>query len=80
MSTEPLEPDTAAEEGPANGAADPLGPSAPQPAPTGEPRRPGSAPHSAENIRDDQGTHAAGAVPASPGQDADAADRPGDGG
>ena len=74
MTTEPT--------GPANHADDPLGPSAPQPGPTGEPRRPGSAPHSTGNIREDQGTHAAGAVPASPEQagDAEKADRPGDAG
>ena len=72
MTTEPT--------GPANDAEDPLGPSAPQPGPTGEPRTPGSAAHSAGNIREDQGTHAAGTVPASPDGDADAedADRPGD--
>ena len=57
MTTEPT--------GPANDAEDPLGPSVPQPGPTGEPRTPGSAAHSADNIRDDQGTHAAGTVPAS---------------
>ncbi|WP_146362904.1 hypothetical protein [Arthrobacter yangruifuii] len=58
MTTEPT--------GPSNDAESPLGPSAPQPHPTGEPRTPGSAAHSAGNIRDDQGTSAAGSVPAAP--------------
>ena len=70
MTTEPT--------GPANDAEDPMGPSAPQPGPTGEPRTPGSAAHSAGNIREDQGTHAAGTVPASPEQADEDADRPGD--
>ena len=61
MTTEPT--------GPANDAEDPLGPSAPQPGPTGEPRTPGRAAHSAANIREDQGTSAAGTVP--PGADED---------
>ena len=69
MTTEPT--------GPANDAEDPLGPSAPQPGPTGEPRTPGSASHSAGNIRDDQGTAPAGAVPASPKQADDAAEAEG---
>ncbi|MCC9175514.1 MULTISPECIES: hypothetical protein [Arthrobacter] len=66
MTTEPT--------GPANDAEDPLGPSAPQPGPTGEPRRPGSASHSAGNIRDDQGTSPAGAVPAAQDKADEAAD------
>ncbi|MCC3279841.1 hypothetical protein LJ754_11850 [Arthrobacter sp. zg-Y40] len=86
MAREPLEHGRADSEGPANGAKDPLGPSAPQSGPTGEPRTPGHKAHSAGNIRDDQGTHAAGTVPAS-GDPRDAErdggldeDRPGDAG
>ena len=56
MTTEPT--------GPANTDEDPLGPSAPQPEPTGDPRRPGSSPDSASNIRDAQGTSPGGTVPA----------------
>ncbi|KPN19314.1 MULTISPECIES: hypothetical protein [Arthrobacter] len=55
MTTEPT--------GPANEAEDPLGPSAPQPEPTGAPRMPGQEQESAGNIREAQGTHAAGTVP-----------------
>lgn len=55
MTTEPT--------GPANDAEDPLGPSAPQPEPTGSPRTPGSTDESAGNIREEQGTHAPGTVP-----------------
>lgn len=50
--------------GPANNDEDPLGPSAPQPEPTGDPRRPGSSADSADNIRDAQGTSPGGTVPA----------------
>lgn len=56
MTTEPT--------GPANDAEDPLGPSVPQPEPTGSPRKPGTADESAGNIREEQGTHAPGTVPA----------------
>ena len=69
MTTEPT--------GPANDADDPLGPSAPQPAPTGAPRSPGSVGESdnasaAGNIREEQGTHAPGTVPPGHSSDADA--------
>lgn len=50
--------------GPANDAADPLGPGAPQPEPTGDPRRPGQSRHGAANIREAQGTSPGGTVPA----------------
>ena len=63
MTTEPT--------GPANTDEDPLGPSAPQPEPTGDPRRPGSSEHSADNIRDDQGTAPGGTVPAGHSGDSD---------
>lgn len=56
MTTEPT--------GPANNEDDPLGPSAPQPEPTGDPRRPGQSAHSAGNIREAQGTSPGGTVPA----------------
>ncbi|WAP51554.1 hypothetical protein OL239_17480 [Arthrobacter sp. ATA002] len=56
MTTEPT--------GPANNGEDPLGPSAPQPEPTSDPRRPGSSGTSADNIRDAQGTAPGGTVPA----------------
>lgn len=56
MTTEPT--------GPANHEDDPLGPSAPQPEPTGGPRRPGQSEHSAGNIREAQGTSPGGTVPA----------------
>ncbi|MFF3036786.1 hypothetical protein [Arthrobacter citreus] len=62
MTTEPT--------GPANDAEDPLGPSAPQPHPAGPPRTPGAADESAGNIREEQGTHAAGTVPPAGGEDA----------
>lgn len=65
MTTEPT--------GPANDAADPLGPSAPQPEPAGPPRTPGkneagnneagNNEESGPNIREEQGTHAPGTVP-----------------
>lgn len=63
--------------GPTSDASDPLGPSIQQPAATGEPITPGqhddlpadeSGPGTdrhAGNIREEQGTHAAGTVPAS---------------
>ena len=56
MTTEPT--------GPANEDTEPLGPSAPQPEPTGDPRRPGSSPEGADNIREAQGTSPGGTVPA----------------
>ena len=62
MTTEPT--------GPANDAEDPLGPSAPQPQPAGPPRTPVAADESAGNIREEQGTHAAGTVPPAGGEDA----------
>lgn len=64
MTTEPT--------GPANTAEDPLGPSTPQPEPTGDPRRPGRTAATAENIRDAQGTSPGGTVPA--GHSADSAE------
>ncbi|WP_104056174.1 MULTISPECIES: hypothetical protein [unclassified Arthrobacter] len=56
MTTEPT--------GPANTEDDPLGPSAPAPEPSGDPRRPGQAEHPADNIRQEQGTSPGGTVPA----------------
>lgn len=59
MTTEPA--------GPANTDEDPLGPSTPQPEPTGGPRRPGQdaqPEQKAANIREAQGTSPAGTVPA----------------
>lgn len=66
MTTEPT--------GPANDAEDPLGPSAPQPEPTGAPRTPGETEQPAGNIREEQGTHAAGTVPAAHSGGADEAE------
>ena len=69
MTTEPT--------GPANDAEDPLGPSVPQPEPTGSPRKPGTADESAGNIREEQGTHAPGTVPAAHSGGEDAAETDG---
>lgn len=69
MTTEPT--------GPANTAEDPLGPSAPQPEPTGDPRRPGRSAATADNIRDAQGTSPGGTVPAGHSADSAKSDGPG---
>ena len=64
--------------GPANPEDDPLGPSAPAPEPTGEPRtpgRPGNTPGNPGNIREAQGTSPGGTVPAGD-DDKDALDAP----
>lgn len=63
MTTEPT--------GPANTDEDPLGPSAPQPEPAKDPRRPGQSHRDACNIREAQGTSPGGTVPAGHSADPD---------